>query len=62
MHHSVILWNTPYLHLVQYCLFQSFLQCFDRFVEQPEEIKAPEVEYGLPGRPDLDMWPASYIL
>ena len=48
---------------VTYCLFQSFLQCFDMFVEQTKEIhcNVPEVEYGLSGQPDLDLWPACSI-
>ena len=38
MHHSVILWNSPSMHSVNNCLFQSFLPCFDIFVEQTKEI------------------------
>ena len=46
---------------VKYCLFQSFLQYFDMFVEQAKEI-IPEVEYGLTGQPDLHFWPVCCIL
>ena len=40
MHHSVILWNRPYKHLVksEIVLISMFLQCFDMFIEQTRQI------------------------
>ena len=58
MHYLVTLWNSLSMHLG---LFQSFLQCFDMFVEQAKEIMYRKWNMALTGQPDLDMRPACLI-